>query len=104
MDAKEYYKSRGFVDKDDPLNPNDQITLTRETLFDLMEGYAATKPYSPEVARRLIAIRDSYSSGDLKSFLNHLHRIADPTGEITKANGNVWVEMELMASEAKELP
>lgn len=43
MTAKEYYKTTGFVDSDDPMNLTDNLTLSRGTLFQLMEGYAASK-------------------------------------------------------------
>lgn len=61
----------------------------------ILEGYAASKPYSPEVARRLIAIRDILMAG---TPINHDRAQAmwDEFKGITKGK---WTEMERIAKE-----
>lgn len=94
--AKDWYKATGFVDSDDPMNLTDNLTLSRGTLFQLMEGYAASKPYRSQEARSLLAIKkvaDRY--GITLAVINNLNTIADIISPNPKLDR--WSEMERIA-------
>lgn len=66
-----------------------------------IEGYAATKSYSPEVARHLLKMRDlliQRGDTDIDEVYHELYQIADPTFEKKNLIGETWAEMERIAN------
>lgn len=91
MTAIKYYKERHDIGE----------LLTSGQVIDLMEGYAASKPYSPEVARHLLKMRDlliQRGDTDIDEVYHELYQIADPTFEKKNLIGETWAEMERIAN------
>lgn len=98
MSAKEYLIDKRIFSK----QVLDSGLLNIDELIGLMEGYAASKPYSPEVARHLLKMRDlliQRGDTDIDEVYHELYQIADSTFEKKNLIGETWAEMEQIAKE-----
>lgn len=92
MSAKEYLIDKRIFSK----QVLDSGLLNIDELIELMEGYAATKPYRSQEARSLLAIKkvaDRY--GITLAVINNLNTIADIISPNPKLDR--WSEMERIA-------
>lgn len=99
MEVTEFLQKRYNVPSDKSLS--DVLELPRFTWSDVCEllvDYGKTiTPYSSDVAKKLIAIREAILRSEMDEAFHQLYMIANP--DIDKYSGEIWAEMEAIASE-----